>query len=131
MMSRLVALPIVIVLTIPITMGLDVAGASTGPTAPPAVVIDDTVRAQLANAGPNEPITVIVHLREQASFASAEHGTRRQRRRAVVQALRATSDSTQKPLRALLDDPTQSRARAFVPAAVGQQRPDRRPPRRM
>ncbi len=119
MIARLVALPIVIVMVIPITSGLGVADASGRATSAPEALIDATVSAELAQAGPNQDLTVIVHMRDRASLASASRGTRRQRLRAVEQALRSTSDTSQVGLRTLLRNrQVQGRVRSFEPLWV-------------
>ena len=119
MIARLVALPIVIVMVIPITSGLRVADASGRATSAREPLIDATVSAELAQAGPNQDLTVIVHMRDRASLASASRGTRRQRLRAVEQALRSTSDTSQVGLRTLLRDrQVQGRVRSFEPLWV-------------
>ncbi len=119
MIARLVALPIVIVMVIPITSGLGVADASGRATSAREPLIDATVSAELAQAGPNQDLTVIVHMRDRASLASASRGTRRQRLRAVEQALRSTSDTSQVGLRTLLRNrQVQGRVRSFEPLWV-------------
>ena len=102
MIARLLALPFAIVLAIPALAVFDVAGVSGMGVASLAVIVEPAVQSQLATAGPTDQITVIVHMRAEASLTAARRGTRRQRQRAVIDALRSTSDTTQQSLRAFL-----------------------------
>ena len=78
--------------------------------APPAVAahrgveaaLDPAVERVLAALPPGGTTTVVVTLRQRADLSSARRGTRTQRQRAVVTALRATADTAQRPLRSAL-----------------------------
>ena len=65
-------------------------------------VVDPTVRAAMTAAGPNGSITVIVRLTARAPLDAARRGTRTERQRAVVEALRSTAVASQRGLRLLL-----------------------------
>ncbi len=79
------------------------AGASAVPPAPEATTaLDPALANRLAQAGPNEPVEVVVVLRRQAALPSLPRSRRVARRAAVVRALHATADAAQRPLLALL-----------------------------
>jgi subtilisin family serine protease len=65
--------------------------------------VSPAVVALLGAAGADEPVTVVVHLREHASLGPAQQGSRSQRQRAVVRALRETATRTQVKIRRFLD----------------------------
>jgi bacillopeptidase F len=60
------------------------------------------LQAALASVAPNEKIPVIIRLSEQLDLANYRHLPKKERRRQLVQELRATSGRSQKELRKLL-----------------------------
>lgn len=75
-----------------------------------AGTIHPRLQAEMDQTAPDMPISVIVHLTEQAPIAAIDqelkltNATRQERHRQVVEALQATSQSSQGPLRAHLDE---------------------------
>jgi subtilisin family serine protease len=74
----------------------DAAGFQQAQVAPEVATL-------LAAAGPDDAITVVVHLRQRASLAAAQQGSRAERQRAVVRALRDTAGRAQVKIRGVLD----------------------------
>lgn len=69
---------------------------------PAGARIDPELQAALQSLGPDETISVIVTLRDQANLRLVPQTNLQSRNRAVVTALRAKADSTQRGLRSLL-----------------------------
>ncbi len=71
---------------------------------------------RLATGNGSDDITVVVHLREQASLKNSRRGNREERQRAVVRELRDTAARAQAPVRRVLDTRRwQGRVREYTP----------------
>ena len=66
------------------------------------VQIDPAVKAFIDSAQPDEMLTVVVTLRQQAGLSSLPGADRAARQRAVIQTLQATANATQGPLTGIL-----------------------------
>jgi serine protease AprX len=64
--------------------------------------LDQSVRNSLSNLQPNEMLTVIVTMRQQADLSRVRGASRAARLQGVIRALQATTNATQGPLNSLL-----------------------------
>ena len=78
------------------------AGQVEPPTGGPPALVAPEVEAAVQAAGPQDTISVIVRLRDQADLSMIPATDRANRLRAVVMALRAKADASQRGLRGLL-----------------------------
>src|SRR5262245_47882802 len=94
------------------------ARAATLQARSPAV-IDPALAVVLSKSAANQPVSVLVILRDQENLQAIGGHNRRDRKRRVVQALRRKADATQAPLRTLLQQRrAEGQVQSFTPLWV-------------
>jgi subtilisin family serine protease len=92
----------VILALLPALLALPAALQGAAAQASPAPVIEASLAAAPHGAAADQPAAVLVILRDQANLAAVGGTTRPDRKKRAVRALRSKADSTQAPLRDLL-----------------------------